>query len=80
MPQSKCLPVRVRESFGPEVAMPTATATTELVKAIERVLLEAGTRITTGMIVDRVAERLTPGIPPVVMGGVILDRAGGLTS
>ena len=28
-------------------------------------LLEAGTRITTGVIVDRVAERLTPGIPPV---------------
>ena len=45
--------------------MPTATATTELVKAIERVLLDAGTRITTGVIVDRVAERLTPGIPPV---------------
>ena len=45
--------------------MPNGTATTELVKAIERVLLEAGTRITTGVIVDRVAERLTPGIPPV---------------
>ena len=45
--------------------MPTATATTELVKAIERVLLEACTRITTGVIVDRVADRLTPGIPPV---------------
>jgi hypothetical protein len=45
--------------------MPTVTATTELVKAIERVLLEAGTRITTAVIVDRVAERLTPGIPPV---------------
>ena len=45
--------------------MPTGTATTELVKAIERVLLDAGTRITTGVIVDRVADRLTPGIPPV---------------
>ena len=45
--------------------MPTSTATTELVKVIERVLLEAGNRITTAEIVDRVAERLTPGIPPV---------------
>ena len=45
--------------------MPNGTKTTELVKAIERVLLEARTRITTGEIVDKVAERLPPGIPPV---------------
>ena len=45
--------------------MLNVTKTTELVKAIERVLLDAGTRITTAVIVDRVAERLTPGVPPV---------------
>ena len=45
--------------------MATITATTELVRAIERVLHQAGTRITTGVIVDRAAERLTPGVPPV---------------
>ena len=45
--------------------MPNGTRTTELVKAIERVLLEARTKITTGEIVDKVAERLPPGIPPV---------------
>ena len=45
--------------------MPNIAPTTELVKAIERVLLEAGTMITTAEIVDRVADRLTPGIQPV---------------
>ena len=45
--------------------MPNSPKTTELVQAIERVILEACGRIETADIVDRVAERLTPGVPPV---------------
>ena len=45
--------------------MPNSPKTTELVQAIERVILEARGRIETADIVDRVAERLTPGVPPV---------------